>query len=223
MQKKIVIFCDFDGTITEKDNIIDAMREFAPPIWKEIVQDMFDGKRSLRAGLGTLFELIPTEKKDDLIHYIVDEAKVREGFSEFLSYCQQEHIQFLVTSNGIDFFIDPILAPYKGQIEKVYCNSSEQNTENIRILWPYPCDEHCKVDCGMCKTTIIRSYDTDEYYKIVIGDSITDLEGAKIADQVIARSYLLDKCEELNLPHYAFTTFHDCINALREIRKHAVG
>ena len=158
-----------------------------------------------------------------MVQFIVDSAKIRDGFSEFLSYCEQEDIQFLVTSNGIDFFIDPILAPYKEKIDQVYCNSSDSNSENIRILWPHPCDNQCTVDCGMCKTTIIRSFDKDEYYKIVIGDSITDLEGAKIADQVIARSYLLDKCQELNLPHHAFSTFYDCIKAIGELKKHAAG
>lgn len=218
MNKQIVIFCDFDGTITEKDNIIDAMREFAPPVWKDIVQNMFDGKKTLRQGVGALFELIPAEKKGDLVRYIVQGAKVREGFQEFLAYCRQEHIRFLVTSNGIDFFIDPILEPYIEQIDKVYCNSSDDTAQNIHILWPHPCDEHCKVDCGMCKTTIIRSYDEEKYYKIVIGDSITDLEGAKNADWTIARSYLLDKCQELQLSHHSFETFYDCIKAVEEIK-----
>lgn len=219
MQKQIIIFCDFDGTITEKDNVIDAMREFAPPQWKDIVQEMFDEKKSLREGLGELFALIPCEQKNELVNYIVNKAVIREGFADFLAYCQEENIQFLVTSNGIDFFIHPILEPYKDKIDTVYCNSSDDSTDYIKILWPHPCDEQCKADCGMCKSSIIRSYDDEKYFKIVIGDSITDLEGAKNADYTIARSYLLDKCRELNLPHDSFATFHDCISALKKIKE----
>jgi 2-hydroxy-3-keto-5-methylthiopentenyl-1-phosphate phosphatase len=33
MSKSLVLFCDFDGTITEKDNIVAIMRRFAPPQW----------------------------------------------------------------------------------------------------------------------------------------------------------------------------------------------
>jgi 2-hydroxy-3-keto-5-methylthiopentenyl-1-phosphate phosphatase len=71
----------------------------------------------------------------------------------------------------------------------------------------------------MCKTSIIRSFNKENVYKIVIGDSITDLEGAKIADWTIARSYLLEKCQELNLSHNSFTTFHDCIKAVKKIKE----
>lgn len=219
MQKQIVIFCDFDGTITEKDNVIDAMREFAPSQWKDIVQEMFDEKKTLKEGLGALFELIPSEQKEDLVDFIVNQAIIREGFADFLSFCQQENITFLVTSNGIDFFIDPILKPYKDKIDTIYCNSSDDSSEFIKILWPHPCDEHCKADCGMCKSSIIRSYDDEKYYKVVIGDSITDLEGAKNANWTIARSYLLEKCQELNLPHDSFTTFHDCIKAVKKLKE----
>ncbi|MGB2992381.1 MAG: 2-hydroxy-3-keto-5-methylthiopentenyl-1-phosphate phosphatase, partial [Paenisporosarcina sp.] len=31
-----VIFCDFDGTITIKDNIMAIMKKFAPPEWEPI-------------------------------------------------------------------------------------------------------------------------------------------------------------------------------------------
>lgn len=33
---KIAVFCDFDGTITEKDNIINIMKHFAPSGWEGI-------------------------------------------------------------------------------------------------------------------------------------------------------------------------------------------
>ena len=56
----------------------------------------------------------------------------------------------------------------------------------IEILWPNRCDEHCKTDCGMCKTSIIRSYDAERYERIIIGDSITDFEGAKLVDTIFA-------------------------------------
>lgn len=217
MHKQMVIFCDFDGTITEKDNVIDTMKKFAPPQWKEIVMEMFEERKTLKEGINELFALIPNEKKEKIVDFIVTKAVIREGFADFLSFCQQENIQFLVTSNGIDFFIEPILQPYREKINKIYCNSSDDSAPYIKILWPHPCDEHCQADCGMCKSSIIRSYNNDEYFKIVIGDSITDLEGAKHADFIIARSYLLDKCRELNLPHASFDTFHDCIQAIKKI------
>jgi 2-hydroxy-3-keto-5-methylthiopentenyl-1-phosphate phosphatase len=217
MNKQIVIFCDFDGTITEKDNIIDIMQAFVPEgQWKPIVDDIFAKKRSLRNGVHALFHLLPSTRRQEVTDFVLNRARVREGFSEFVEYCREQNIQLLVTSNGIDFFIEPILAPYANSIDEIYCNQSDFSGPTVNIIYPYPCDEHCQVDCGMCKTTIIRRYDSEQYFKIVIGDSITDLEGAKIADAVIARSYLAEKCEELGIPHKPFANFYDCIEALAD-------
>ena len=219
MSKKIVIFCDFDGTITEKDNIVDIMAEFAPPEWKNIVDDIFSGRQSLRAGVHALFALISSEKHQAMTDFVLDRAVVRPGFAEFVDFCRDHEMELLVTSNGIDFFIDPILAPYADRIPKVYCNTADFSGEYVNIIYPYTCDEHCDVDCGMCKTTVNRTYNSDDFCKVVIGDSITDLEGAKIADAVIARSYLEEKCAELGIAYDSFADFYDCIDALKRIHQ----
>lgn len=216
MQKQLVLFCDFDGTITEKDNIIALMKEFAPPGWEVLTEQILTQKISIREGVGKLFATIPSSRKQELIDYLLREAKIREGFAQFIQYCKDQSITLLITSGGIDFFVYPMLAPF-GLKDQIYCNGSDFSQETITITWPNACDEHCTTDCGMCKTTIIRSYDPKQYYRIVIGDSITDLAGAKIADFVIARSLLADKCQELQLPYEKFTTFFDVISTLEKI------
>jgi 2-hydroxy-3-keto-5-methylthiopentenyl-1-phosphate phosphatase len=216
MNKKLILFCDFDGTITEKDNIVDIMKEFAPEGWQEIVNDILAQRRTIRDGVGALFSTIPSNKKEEITEFVLQHAKLREGFKEFVEYTVENGTQLLITSGGIDFFIYPKLAPFD-LTDRIYCNASDFSGDTIRITWPHACDEHCKVDCGMCKTTIIRSYPSAEYYKVVIGDSITDLAGAKIADFTIARSFLKQKCEELGLPHASFTTFIDVIDILKKL------
>jgi 2-hydroxy-3-keto-5-methylthiopentenyl-1-phosphate phosphatase len=214
LTKKIVLFCDFDGTITDKDNIVDIMREFAPASWREIVDDILQQRKSVKSGVGQLFSLIPSEKREEITHYVVTNSKIRNGFEAFLDFVQKEGIELLITSGGIDFFVYPILAPYFLE-GKVYCNGSDFSDETIRITWPYGCDEECDVDCGMCKSTIIRSYPADKYYKVVIGDSITDLAGARLADFTICRSFLKQKCEELSLPHASFEDFYDVLQIMK--------
>lgn len=62
-QRQPVLFCDFDGTITTKDNIMAIMAAFAPPEWEEIKNDILAQKRSIRSGVGDMFHLIPSSKK----------------------------------------------------------------------------------------------------------------------------------------------------------------
>ncbi len=215
MSKQLVLFCDFDGTITEKDNIVAIMRKFAPPEWQAIADQVLGQKISVRQGVGQMFAMLPSSLRQDIVDYIVAEAAIRPGFADFVRYCEEAGIELLITSGGIDFFVGPILAPFHLK-NRIYCNGSDFSGETITITWPHACDtETCSTDCGMCKKKIIRQYPGDKYYRIVIGDSITDLAGAKIADFVIARSLLEQKCAELDLPYKPFATFYDVIDVLQ--------
>lgn len=212
-----VLFCDFDGTITMSDNIIAAMKHFDPPGWDSIVQDILDEKKTVQRGVGELFALLPSAMKDDVVSYIVSNARIREGFPELLDWCKTNGVPFYVTSGGIDFFVYPLLAPFGIPADHIYCNGSDFGGERIRITWPHACDELCEHGgCGMCKTAVIRRFPQDRHFRILIGDSVTDFPGAKIVDLVFSRSHLTDKCRELDLPHIPFKTFHDVIRYLEQ-------
>ncbi|MBD8497568.1 2-hydroxy-3-keto-5-methylthiopentenyl-1-phosphate phosphatase [Paenibacillus arenosi] len=212
--KKKVIFCDFDGTITANDNIVALIKHFNPEGWRDIVEDVLAERITIRDGVGQMFALLPASMKDQVIRQAIDQAVIRPGFKEFLAFCKQHEIEFYVTSGGIDFFVYPLLEPFDIPHNHIYCNGSDFSGENIRITWPHACQEPCTNDCGMCKTTIVRQFPAEQYERIVIGDSVTDFAAAKLVEFVYARAQLIDKCEELGLPHATFDTFHDIVEHL---------
>ena len=212
---KPVIYCDFDGTITESDNIIAIMKRFSPPNWEKIKDQILSREISISEGVGKLFSGLPSEKRDEITKFAIENAKIREGFSEFVEFARQENIPLYIVSGGIDFFVYPILEKY-GPFEGIYCNHSDFSGENIKILWPYTCDSLCQNECGCCKPSIIRTINQDnDIFTIVIGDSVTDLEAAKQADFVLARDLLEEKCSESGLNYKGFTTFYECIEAIK--------
>jgi 2-hydroxy-3-keto-5-methylthiopentenyl-1-phosphate phosphatase len=215
--KQPIIFCDFDGTITLSDNIVAIMKHFNPPGWEPIVEDIVSGRKSIRQGVGEMFALFPSDRKEEMITYVLETAGIRPGFGELLQLCKEKEIPFYVTSGGIDFFLKPLLAPFHIPEDHVYCNSADFSGETIEILWPHPCDDICHNNCGMCKTRVIRGFDPQTHYRILIGDSITDFEGAKLADLIFARSHLAARCRVLNLPFYEYDTFHDVIDVLQTL------
>lgn len=222
-----VIYCDFDGTITESDNIIAIMREFAPPNWEHIKDQILSQEISIREGVGRLFSGLPSTKKDEIIKFAIENAKVREGFAEFVEFARSENIPLYIVSGGIDFFVYPILEKY-GPFEGIYCNQSDFSGDRIKILWPHTCDPFCKNECGCCKPTIIRKLNADkDTFTIVIGDSVTDLEAAKQATFVLARDLLEKKCIEWGLNYKGFNTFYDCADEIKnqiEVRgRHVKG
>ncbi|NOU95366.1 2-hydroxy-3-keto-5-methylthiopentenyl-1-phosphate phosphatase [Paenibacillus sp. LMG 31456] len=220
MKRSRVIYCDFDGTITVNDNIVAIMKHFQPEGWDELVEQVISKTISIREGVGRMFALLPTSRKQEVIDYSINNVKIRDGFSELLEYCKQQNITFLVTSGGIDFFVYPVLSAFPIPTENIYCNGSDFSGSHIEIVWPHACDDQCHNQCGMCKTTIIRGYPSDRYERILIGDSVTDFEGAKLADTVFARSHLIDLCKDLGLNYYPFDNFHEVIERLEEMNEH---
>ncbi|CAG7605273.1 2-hydroxy-3-keto-5-methylthiopentenyl-1-phosphatephosphatase [Paenibacillus solanacearum] len=218
MSKQRVIFCDFDGTITVNDNIVAIMKHFQPPGWDELVQQVISKQISVREGVGRMFALLPASRKQEVIDYAIGNVTIRAGFQELLDYCRRENIIFYVTSGGIDFFVYPVLSAFPIPKDHIYCNGSDFSGSHIRIVWPHACDEHCHNDCGMCKTAIIRSFPAEAHERILIGDSVTDFEGAKLVDVVFARSHLVQLCEDLKLNYYPFDDFFDVVKRLEEMK-----
>ncbi|MFD1735525.1 2-hydroxy-3-keto-5-methylthiopentenyl-1-phosphate phosphatase [Bacillus salitolerans] len=212
--KKPVIFCDFDGTITETDNIIALMKHFAPPEWETIKDEILSQEISIKEGVEKLFSLLPSSLKEELVQFLKNHAEIREGFSRFVAYTKDHNIPLYIVSGGIDFFVYPLLT---GLVEtnSVYCNGSDFSGDYIKILWPNSCDQYCQNDCGCCKPSLIRKLaDNPNHHIIVIGDSITDLEAAKLADTVIARDFLKETLITLNIPHFSFGSFDDVVEVL---------
>lgn len=215
MSKQPILFCDFDGTVTETDNIIAIMKKFNPPGWEAIKEDVLAQRRSIRSGVGEMFAMLPSSLKEDIVQFVLEHARLRSGFPEFVRFAQDHGIPLYIVSGGIDFFVHPMLEGLVDQAN-IYCNGSDFSGETIRILWPHACDESCQNDCGLCKPAILKQYPKERYHRIVIGDSITDLAAAKQADEVFARDFLVKKCEELAIAHTPFNTFYDIISSLEQ-------
>ncbi len=117
----IQVFCDFDGTITNNDNIMSIMEKFAPPEAEEVKNKILSQELSIQEGVSQLFQLIPTNLHDDIIQFLIETAEIRSGFHEFIQFVKENNISFYVISGGMDFFVYPLL---QGIIlkEQIYCN-----------------------------------------------------------------------------------------------------
>jgi 2-hydroxy-3-keto-5-methylthiopentenyl-1-phosphate phosphatase len=189
----IKIFCDFDGTITEGDNIVNLIKEFAPPSVSELTSEVLNGNISIREGVEKMFATIPSTKKQEMTDFVIDRTVIRDGFSDFIQFVSAQQY---------------ILADYLPTSD-ILCNRTDFTGQTVKIHWDHSCDENCTNDCGMCKPSVKRKFSESNDFIIVIGDSITDLQIAKEANLIFARDFLKDKCVELSLPFIPFENFDD--------------
>ena len=217
----IRILCDFDGTVTEHDNIIALMKEFAPPAaFEPLKKGVLDQSLSIQSGVGQMFRLLPSDRKQDYIDFLEQRAVIRPGFKTLLSFSKSNGIDFAIVSGGIDFFVQPILQELLTD-EAIYCNGSDFSGETVRIEWPHTCDAACNNQCGCCKTSITRKLKQDGDIIVAIGDSVTDFELAKQADHVYARDYLITLCKQHGIAYTPFETFYDIVDHLQTTEVHA--
>ncbi|MBE5104021.1 2-hydroxy-3-keto-5-methylthiopentenyl-1-phosphate phosphatase [Bacillus thuringiensis] len=212
----IQVFCDFDGTITNNDNIMSIMEKFAPPEAEEVKNRILSQELSIQEGVSQLFQLIPTHLRDNIIQFLKETAEIRSGFHEFIQFVNENNISFYVISGGMDFFVYPLLQGIVPK-EQIFCNETDFSEEFITVKWPHSCDDHCQNHCGLCKSSLIRKLSDTTDFHIVIGDSITDLQAAKQADKVFARDFLITKCEEHHIAYTPFETFQDVQAALKHL------
>ncbi len=218
--KKIIIFSDFDGTITERDVVVMIMERFAPPEWEEIKNKiLYERSISLKDGIERLFGFIDSSKKAEILNFVKSKVKLRDGFVEFVDFCKANEIIFNVLSGGLDFFIEEVLNQFKNKIN-IFCNKGNFAFEKIKIDYKY-LPKNCSIcgNCGCCKVEIVEKYPKNDFTRIVIGDGLADLFPAKIADLVFARSDLINNLKEEKIPYVEFKTFYEIKEKLIEIVK----
>ena len=184
------------------------LKRFAPPEAQSIVAEVNAKRRSVQNGVEAMFGLIPSSVFPAMEQYAREQTKVRPGFDAFVALCREKGWRLTVVSGGFDFFVYPVVARHN-DVVCVYCNSLDTTGTYLQVKWGVLCDTACDGGCGLCKPTVIRKTLQVGETLVVIGDGVTDVKQAKLADFVFARDELLAECQALGLPHAKFETFYD--------------
>ncbi|MCL6549103.1 MAG: MtnX-like HAD-IB family phosphatase [Alicyclobacillus sp.] len=189
------------------------MMAFAPEEAAPLIEEVTARRMTVREGVERMFQLIPSERFPEVVRFARDHTRIRDGFGEFVSLCAQRGWLLAVVSGGFDFFVRPALAPFGDQVQ-VFCNEIDATGPRLRVVWSHPCDELCSGGCGLCKPAVMRRFEGEVARSVVIGDGVTDMQAAQLADWVFARDQLLAECRRTGLAHTPFETFHDIVREL---------
>lgn len=207
---KTIVQCDFDGTITQEDQSFLLLDTFGKGNWRQLLTEYREGKISVSQFNIKAFAMVK-EDKQTLLDFITDKVKIRTGFSELLTYCRRNGFQFIIVSNGLDFYINAILKHIGVQNIKVFAAQAHFGSGGIEVKYMGLNESHLE---GDFKETYVRSFLADGYRVIYVGNGLSDISPAKQAHHIFARAELLAYCKEASLNCTPFIDLNDVVRGL---------
>ena len=142
------------------------------------------------------------------VRELLDTLDIREGFREFVSWCQENAITFAVVSDGLDRVIEYILKRHGIAVNRIYSNHLIESVKGEFSLSFSSRPRLSGCQSGVCKCQI-AGQPAYQVVRTVIGDGRSDFCWAKEADLLFARAKLVDYCRSQGLQFNDFSSFID--------------
>jgi 2,3-diketo-5-methylthio-1-phosphopentane phosphatase len=202
------IFCDFDGTVSQRDVGYYLFHHFSGGKNDALLPDWKAGRLSTRDCLRLETEMVKAAAED--IMAFVDRFELDPTFAPFVRRCRDADLPVRVVSEGMDFYIRRLLAGAGLDGLTVLSNRGILENETIRIEFPYTA-KTCE-GCGNCKAQRMKEYRLEAGAAdrvVFVGDGYSDACAASEADIVFAKKDLQQYCQDEGISYYSFSDFDD--------------
>jgi 2-hydroxy-3-keto-5-methylthiopentenyl-1-phosphate phosphatase len=202
---KILVQCDFDGTVTTEDVSFMLLDAFAKGDWRVLDEEYNSGKITVGQFNEQAFALVRAGKQE-MLDYLKGKVVIRRGFKSFVQLCRKKGFRLVIVSNGLDFYIRQILTDIG--LDNLEFHASETRFQANRVKVRYVGPDGKEVDAEF-KDKYVRHFIKGGYYVVYIGNGTSDLSAAKGAQHVFATESLLKHCRRTGLTCVPFTSFHE--------------
>ena len=212
---RIAVQCDFDGTITEEDVSFLLLDKFADGNWRELLADYMGGKMPVGTFNRMAFAMVKADRRT-LVDFVLksDRIKIRPGFNELLSYCSKKGYDFIIVSNGVDFYIEAILEDLGISGVDMFAAQSQFSPEGMKVRYVGP--DGSEMEAGF-KESYTDMLAKKGYGVVYVGNGISDIYPARHAIKVFAVADLVSKCREEQLECIPFNDFYDVIRGMETL------
>ena len=181
---------------------------------RQLLEQYREGKISVGYFNTRAFAMVKADRQT-LLDFIKDKVEIRAGFGELLTYCDKKGFQFVIVSNGLDFYIEAILTGMGvGNIE-VFAAQTEFYPGGIEVKYIGPEGRELKENFKGAHTTLFLSR---RHRLIYVGNGLSDLSPARQARHIFATGDLLDLCRQANLDCIPFIDLNDVVKGLEFLK-----
>jgi len=208
---KPIVFCDFDGTITQIDVTDLILNELAHPSWREVEEEWIRGSIGSRECLERQMALVKTSEPQ--LKALIDSVPLDPHFAAFCHFLEKRRVPLYVVSDGFDYVIRRLLkrAGVNGQFRngtRVFASTLRFEGQRLVTSFPHAASD-CRHGCATCKAAVVRRLGRGRHPVVFVGDGLSDRFAVEDADTVFAKGGLLAHCRKAGIACQAFETFAD--------------
>ncbi|GAB4249153.1 MAG: 2-hydroxy-3-keto-5-methylthiopentenyl-1-phosphate phosphatase [Thermoleophilia bacterium] len=211
------IVCDFDGTITVRDTLNLVVKRYAPQVWDSMEEKLQSGELSLVEVMKEEFRHVKAPE-DEVVDFVLREAGLRRGFTEFVDWVEEEGHELVVVSAGFRVLIDAVLLQAGLHRLHVHAGDALFSTQGAKLSFP-PASAECLERCGHCKSETIESHAPFPGPVVYVGDGYSDRCPALEADVVFARGDLATYLEGKEVSFYQYEDFFEVRDVLQRLAR----
>lgn len=198
---------DFDGTICPHDVSEEILRSFASSQWIDIDGEFQRGEIGSRECLVRQGALL-RGAQHDMLEFALSGYTIDPTFPPFVEWARQQGMEVVVASDGLGFYIEPMLR--SAGVEAIAVLTNEVTiVPGERPSFLFPNSHPVCVGCGTCKMQAVLA-NRDRFGPVAfVGEGHSDRYGALYADVVFAKKDLVEICRSDGVRFHPWETFDD--------------
>ena len=205
MKPRLLIACDFDGTVTRADTLVEILNRYGDPDWRAIQERVLAGEVSIRRGLE--LEMGTVRAGAEELRAVLSSVEPEPTFPSFLRGMRSRGIPLVVLSGGFDLCVETVMTAAGLWPVPYLANRLLRSNGSWSVHFPYP-SLSCQA-CGHCKADPIRRWNEQGYTTVFVGNGVTDRCPAAAAALTFAKDELEAWCAAQGIPAFPFRTFDD--------------
>ena len=203
------VFCDFDGTVTSVDTFDAVADRAAPELWADLKAQLFNFEITLLQGMQALADALTPHDLQAMVAHMGEYAP-RPCFLPFLAELERAGVPFVLVSGGLVPLVEEVLGPHRHRLDQLIAAEVLPHPDGgLRFESPFANGQEL-----VAKAEVVKRYGRGR--SVVIGDSITDLGMAEVADLVFAREPLSSWLEQRGIAFHPWDSFADVEAVLRQ-------
>ena len=203
------VFCDFDGTVTSVDTFDAVAARAAPELWADLKAQLFNFEITLLQGMQALADALTPHDLQAMVAHMGEYAP-RPCFLPFLAELERAGVPFVLVSGGLVPLVEEVLGSHRQRLDQLIAAEVLHHCGGgLRFESPFANGQEL-----VAKAEVVKRYGCGR--SVVIGDSITDLGMAEVADLVFAREPLSGWLEQRGIAFHPWDSFADVEAVLRQ-------